>query len=281
MCIYVDILIITNIYINFFILKAVSKITHNHISGLKCTFAAALGSLFSLIILLPSLNSLLLLLVRIFSAAVMVLAAFHGKSISELYKIGLVFFSVCLLFAGVEYAVAGFIGENNSLWHNSVLYVNISLLTLIISTIAAYVILCIFRRFLDGNKDFDGDFTLIIVNGDKKISVKAVCDSCNNLIDFFSGRPVVICSKSLIEPLFEEKVLEYVVASAENKALKGWRNIPFSTINSGGVMPSFKPAAVYIKNNESGDVKEIDAYIGVAAQELEYAVFNPKILLKG
>lgn len=286
MYIYIDILIITNIYANFFLLKATAKMTHSAIKNGRCVIGSVIGSLFSLIILLPELNTFLLLLIRIISAAVMVYVTFHGKELSELYKIGLVFFFVCFLFAGIEYAVSSADIGSNTLWHNSVLYINISLLTLVISTVVSYAVLCILRRFLDRSSDFDGDYTLIIMNGTKQISIKAACDTCNNLTDSFSGKPIIICSKSSVDPLFEEKILECAMscgygkdgAQTEYGSIKGWRVIPFATINSSGLLPSFLPTGLYIKNNENGKIKYLDAYIGIVERELDCAVFNPKIL---
>ena len=171
MYIYADILIITNIYLNFFLLKATAKLTHNALRNGKCVMAAIVGSLFSLVILLPELNAFMLLLVRIISAALMVMVAFSGRGSSELYRIGLIFFFISFLFAGTEYAFSLLDNGSRTVFHNSMLYVNISLLTLVVSTITAYTALTLFRRFMDRSNQFDGDFSVIIINGDKQIKL--------------------------------------------------------------------------------------------------------------
>ncbi|MBQ8435256.1 MAG: sigma-E processing peptidase SpoIIGA [Oscillospiraceae bacterium] len=281
MYIYVDILIITNIYANYFLLKATSKLTHSPLSNKRCIISSITGSLFSLIILLPALNTLSLLILRITAAILMVFIAFKEKNTADLYKTGLIFFFVCCLFAGTEYAFSLLDMGKNLLWHNSVLYVNISLLTLAVSTITAYCILCLLRRFLDSGNTFDGNYTLIIIHGNKQATIKAACDSGNNLTDSFSGKPVIVCGKSSIAPLFEEKALQYSVTGTdlfEMPTKKGWRVIPFSTVNSSGLMPSFLPTGIYLKNNETGKIKYIEAYIGIAEKDIEYAVFSPKLL---
>ena len=284
MYIYIDILIITNIYANFFMLKATSRLTHSPIKNGRCILSAAAGSLFSLIILLPELNPLALLAFRIFSAALMVYLAFRGKTSAELYRTGLIFFFVCFLFAGTGYAFSLIDKGSNVMWHNSVLYVNISLLTLVVSTAAAYGALWLLRYFLDRDNSYDGDYSLIIIKGKHQITVKAICDSGNNLIDSFSGKHVIVCSKESIAPLFEEPVLEYAMSCtvpmdrSGAEAMKGWRIIPYSTVGNNGLMPSFLPTGVYLKNNETGRLKYIEAYIGVSDNQLNHAVFNPKIL---
>lgn len=276
MYIYADILIITNIYSNFFLLKAVSKLTHNTVKNGKCVLSAVVGSFFSLVILLPELNTVALLMIRILSAAAMVIVAFSGRTLRELYKIGLIFFFISFLFAGTEYAFSILDSTNNIVFHNSVLYVNISILTLVISTAAAYAALSFFRRIIDKSNEFDNDYSVIIINGEKQITLKAVCDSCNNLVDSFTGKPVIICSKRSVENLFKEK--ELVSAATSGKISSGkWRLIPFSTIDSSGLIPSFRPTGIYIKNNENGKIKYTDGYIGIVDRELEFAILNPKI----
>lgn len=277
MYIYADILIITNIYSNYFLLKAASKLTHNAIRNGRCIFASIIGSLFSLVILLPELNTFSLLLVRIASAALMVILSFSGKTFSELYRIGLIFFFISFLFAGTEYAFSLLDKNDKMFFHNSVLYINISLLTLVISTVSAYAALSLFRRYLDKSNGFDGDYSVIIIKGNKQLCLKAVCDSCNNLTDSFTGKPVIICGKKSVEPIFDKD--ELIDAMNESGNINpGWRFIPFSTINSNGLIPSFRPTGIYIKNNESGKIKYIEAYIGIVEREVDHAIFNPKLL---
>ena len=98
MYIYIDILLITNIYTNFFLLKTTAKLVHTPLRNSKCIIAALAGSLSSLIIFLPQLNSALLLFIRILSAAVMIIIGFSGKSLRETYHIGLIFFFVSFIF---------------------------------------------------------------------------------------------------------------------------------------------------------------------------------------
>lgn len=274
MYIYIDILIITNIYANFFLLKTTARLIHTPLRNGKCILGAMAGSIFSLIILLPPINSVLLLLIRILSAAFMIIVTFGGgKSSRELLRTGTVFFFVCFIFAGIEYGLAVLSGGKNMLWHNSTLYVNISLLTLVISTIVSYAAICFFRYYMDGRNSADVLYDLIITKDGRTVSVKAVGDTCNNLTDAFTGKSVIVCGRSSVSELIDENNLN------DNLPLgKGWRLIPFSTIDSEGMLPIFKPSGVFVKNTENGSVKSVDVYIGVVNREMEHAVFNPKIL---
>lgn len=279
MYIYVDILIITNIYADFFLLKTTARLTHTPLRNGKCILGALVGSLFSLIILLPPLGSFALLLIRILSAALMITVSFGGgKSMGELLKIGVMFFFVCFIFAGAEYGISVLAGGKNMIWHNSTLYVNISLLTLVISTIAAYAAISFFRYYIDSKNSADIRYDIIIAKGGRIVSVKAVGDTCNNLSDAFTGKPVIVCGKDSISRLFGEGEVEKVLSAEKTEHVNGWRLIPFSTIHSGGMLPVFKPSDAAVKNTENGSVKSVDVYVGIVDRKMDYAVFNPKIL---
>ncbi|MCM1330859.1 MAG: sigma-E processing peptidase SpoIIGA [Ruminococcus sp.] len=278
MYIYVDALIITSIYANFFLLKTTARLTHSPLRNGRCVAAAMAGSIFSLVILLPRLGNILLLLIRLLSAALMIIAAFGNKPMREILRTGLIFLFVSFIFAGIEYGFSVLTGGQNVIWHNSVLYVNISLLTLVISTIISYAAISAFRYYIDGKNSLDAKYAVTVTREGKSVSFAAVGDTCNNLTDVFTGKPVIVCGREDISKLFRTAELDKVLSENNSRHIEGWRLIPFSTISSGGMLPIFAPECVILKNEETGKRKSVSAYIGVVDRDMEHAVFNPKIL---
>ncbi len=284
MYIYIDVLIITNIYAVFFIVKACSKFTHTPIKNIRAIISAIFGSLFSLLILMDELNVFAILLIRIISACLVVFFAFGRSKFLQYYRLVLIYFFVSFILAGSQYVISTlFTGK--TLWHNSVLYVNISLITLVFSTILTYFTISILRWFFDSSNELDNSFTITILHNNCTAKINAVSDSCNNLTDSFSGKPVIVCPKTEILSLFPNENLDNILcsfacnSSFENtNSIIGWRLIPYSTINSNGILPSFLPSNVFIKNNCSGKITHTNAYIGVLDGDIYNAIFNPKIL---
>jgi len=270
--------LITNIYTNFFLLKTTAKLVHTPLRNSKCIIAALAGSLSSLIIFLPQLNSALLLFIRILSAAVMIIIGFSGKSLRETYHIGLIFFFVSFIFAGIEYGLTILSDSRNMLWHNSTLYINISMITLVISTIISYIAISFFRYYLDSHNADDYKYTIIITYNEKSITLNAVSDTCNNLTDVFSGKPVIVCGKNSLSKIFENGETDLVLSKKTPEFIEGWRFIPFSTIHSDGILPIFKPTKTIIKCSEKNIQKSADVYIGIVNKHMDTAIFNPKIL---
>ncbi len=280
MYIYVDVLIIVNVYVNYFLLKSTAKLTHTHLNTVRCILSSIMGSLFSFLIFLPHLPLILLTLIRLLSAILIVFVAFNEKKLRMLFKMSLIFLLISVAFAGVEYAFSLLSNKNSVLFFNSVLYVNISLLTLVISTIISYLIISLFRYYIDHSNETDRDFSIIISLHNKQAIIKAKCDSCNNLVDAFSGRPVIICSKTGVDKIFNQDYLNDIFSdNFDNYNNKdGWRIIPYSTIDSTGLIRCFKPDSVLIKDCISNKIKNVEVYIGISEKDIEYAIFNPKIL---
>jgi stage II sporulation protein GA (sporulation sigma-E factor processing peptidase) len=282
MVVYVDVLIIVSFYINYFLLRAAAAVIHKPIKRGRLIAGALVGSLSSLIIFLPEMGGAALLIIRVVAALLMVAISFDTGGFRELYRTSLLFFFVSFVFAGIEYAVAMAMGSENALWHNSIFYVNISLLTLVISTSISYAILWLLRRHFDSTNNADAHYTVTIESGGKIINVKAIGDTGNNLTDCFTGKPVIICSKDTLSQIVDDKTLQRMLdCDYIHDAVippKGWKLIPFSTINSNGLIPAFAPAKLYIKSEEDKRIHLIDAYVGVSEAIMEYAIFNPKLL---
>ena len=164
------------------------------------------------------------------------------------------------------------------LWHNSTLYVNISILTLVISTIVSYAAISIFRYYIDDKNSSDYKFTIIITHNGKTMSVSAIGDTGNNLTDVFTGKPVIVCGKNNLSALLNQDEIDFVLGNNKLNYIDGWRLIPFSTIHSDGTLPIFRPTGTIIKCPEKNILKSADVYIGIVNKDMDDAVFNPKIL---
>jgi len=81
--IYVDVLIILNIYINFLLIKTTSKITRSPLKFIRCILASFYGSLFSILILFPHLNCIINLFISLACADNYSLAAALSSLVAE------------------------------------------------------------------------------------------------------------------------------------------------------------------------------------------------------
>ncbi|MBQ8297010.1 MAG: sigma-E processing peptidase SpoIIGA [Ruminococcus sp.] len=271
--IYIDVLIVLNIYVNFFLIRTSSKITHTPVKFSRCIIASSYGSIYSLLILVPYMNSLVNFAVKLAAAVTIVMIAFGIRSAARLAINSIVFLAVNFVFAGVIYAVYVWLKPDFMHFNNSYFYIDFSLVILVCTTALLYVAVCIFRYFFDRIPENSGCYKVIIRYKDKIISLSGLADTGNSLVDFFSGKPVIICGKDRISDVIDCRAYD----SENSRIPKGFRLIPCSTVSDSGVIPVFKPDEVIIFDLKNGMKKSVEALIGFGSGSTE-AIFNPKLL---
>lgn len=273
-CIYVDILIILNWYINYFILLGTAKVTHIKFNRRRLILSALIGATTSLIIFLPTMNYLLSVAIKFIISNVLILIAFKWKSIASNLKMSLYFSTISFLFAGGMMALKVALNCGNISSNNGIVYADFSIKFLVTSTAICYGILCLMRYLIDRNTDSSGTWYLTIQYGGKTLRLNGLADTGNLLMDTFSGKPIIVCSKATLSNLLDIPAIDKTYGCN----LKGFRLIPFSTIGKGGMIVSFKPDNVTVSNLANGFNKSVDVLIGISG-ECEKAIFNPKILV--
>ena len=131
--IYLDVLLLQSLYVNYFLLRAAARVTHTPLRFARCLLVSAGSSLFSLLIFLPALPLLLQLLLKLTAAAATVSLAFgiqHGRWLGQFGC----FFGCSFLLAGLLLAVCSTANQGFATWSNSCFYLDFSLFQLILFT---------------------------------------------------------------------------------------------------------------------------------------------------
>ena len=265
--IYVDVLLVLNIYVNFFLLRITAAITRSGMGRRRCAAASVYGSLYSLMILLPSLGTLLSLAIKLAAAVSIVAIAFGFQGRKRLAVNTLAFFTANFILAGTVYGVSSLLRPQFIHFNNASFYIDFSLLILIITTALLYFAVRLVRIIWDRSPD--GTFSVVIRCGHKVLKLEGLADTGNGLVDYFTGSPVIICP--------EESFTELTGVRFDITALpKGFRLLPCSAVSGRGLLPVCRCDEVMIYCAESGERKAVEAVIGFG--ECGKAVFNPKLL---
>ncbi len=270
--IYVDVLIVLNIYVNFMLILASSRITGSRVSNIRGIVASVYGSFYSLMILLPELNIFLNMIIKIFAGVTIIIIAFGFVNLKRLVVNTICFFTVNFIFGGVMFAVYIWLKPSFMHFNNTYFYVDFSLLLLIFVTAFLYTALSVFRYFADRTSFLSDDYMISIKYHGKNTLLKGLADTGNSLVDFFTGKPVIICSREEISGL-----VKIPDSPEECLKIKGFRIIPYSVISGDGMIPVFTPDEVLIFNESTGFRKKADVLIGICDAESK-AIFNPRLL---
>ncbi len=274
-CIYLDVLIVLNVYVNYFLLKGTSKLTHTPISTMRCAVSSFLGSFFSLTIFLPDMGIIISLALKLAAAAVITAIAFGIRDLRHTAKLIIYFYLVNFIFGGFVMLMYEIFKPSFIAFNNSWFYVDFSLLSLVVFTALAYVVVSACRYFLDRGCDISHSYKVVIKYGGAAVSLEAVPDTGNSLVDVFSGKPVIVCGR---EKLCEIKPEVQLNAEPETLLENGFRLVPYKTIGNTGLIPVFTPDEVIICDGETKKEKKVDALIGINSRETP-AIFNPELFV--
>ncbi len=266
--IYIDVLLVLNLYVNWLLLRGTAKLTHTRLSSIRSIFAASAGSLTSLTIMLPATHPVITLLIKLLTAVIPVMAAFGIRSQKVFWRCLGVFLSLSFVFAGLCLGLCTITGTNLLIWSGSSIYLHFSLTALILCTSAAYFLLKIFSYARAKHFRCDESYQIFVRVGAHVASAEAIADTGNGLCDLFSGLPVIIMGKDSLASIPE-------IASPEN--LPKYRLIPYGTIAGDGLMPIFCPDEVIIKSKSTGQKRKAHVYVGISEDTIS-AIFNPGLL---
>lgn len=285
MVIYLDVLILINLYVTYFQILAVSVFTHRKTVWYRKLSAAGIGAVASLSIFIPQEMVLTLTLLKIFLCALIAFVAF-GYTGFRAYAVSVLFLMlVSFVFSGLMLCVWLFAAPMKMLFINGTVYFGVDTMTIILSTCAAYGVVRIIRYILDKNGKTDGKYTVIIKNNGRECRLSALADSGNGIIDCFSGLPVIVCRRDMCAdvspPAIDMIENNSDISDIGTQMIKGVRIMPFSTVGKGGLICMFKAESVVINDETNEEKYPVNALIGIVIggrQEYE-AIFNPKILV--
>lgn len=270
MVVYVDVLIVLNLYINYFLIRATVMIMRRTCSQKRCVLSAFIGALGSLVILLPELPFFAVVLIKIALGALIVFVAFGRQKPSDFAVCALFFLVVNFTFAGIMLALWKFAAPFGMVWSNGTAYFNIPISAIASFTAAAYCAVRLVRFLADKRLHCDKICAVKISSDACEVSLRGLCDTGNQLCDLFSGKPIIVCCFDKIAPIVPNDILDYF----NGRFSETLRIIPCRTIGAETLVPIFK-ARITI------DGKSADGFVGVTKKTLGVdidCVFNPKII---
>ncbi len=222
--VYVDVLVGLNWFVNYFILLGVSKIGKTPLKFWRNLLSGFVLSLGSLAIFLPPMSFLLEGVFRLFFAAVGVLTAFGFGSLRLFLKNLGMFFAATFAYGGIMLGLWYVFRPENMVIHNSVSYISLSPIMLIVFTLISYGVLRLLRKYFGKESGIPSFVTLHIRENNKTVTLQAKVDTGFVLEDIYSHHPMILISPKISKKLWDQP-------------LQTFRLLPYETVSGEGMLP--------------------------------------------
>ncbi len=239
--IYIDVLLVVNLIIDYFLIKATEFFTGSNTSKVRVLLGSCFAASTSLLILLPNLGTFSIL-IKIAMAVLISLITFGFKGVRAFLKNTVYYFIVSFLFAGLILIINISFSPNSLATNNLTFYFDISPIFLILSVLVFYMLLSLLELFF--KKPYEKpdlvEVELSILNN--KQHFKAFVDTGNKLQDPCLGKPVMIAKKELAEKLMPKHLAVDVINSNIDAFEQRSQNdinvriIPYSALGKSGVL---------------------------------------------
>lgn len=297
--VYVDVLLIVNFVMDFFIIWAAGKLANVRFTIPRMLLAAVLGAVYSLVVFFPEISYFNTLMAKVAFSFVMILAAFAPLTIRSFFRSLVYFYLVSFAMGG---AIIGITYLTEELpWSVQVLngaasyfgnfhpgWLLIGMGVAVISGLGGIIFLR--RSWLQEQLLSE----LIISFDDKQILVSALLDTGNQLIDPLTNKPVIVVEYESLKGILPEGISSSI-AGKDDISLTGlsenispeWaarlKLIPYNSVGrSHGMMLGVKPDMVEIINRER-KIKTNNVVIGILNRTLNkdgrfHALLPPAVL---
>ena len=209
MTIYLDVIFLENIVINYIMLYVTGIISKAQIKQKRLFWGALIGAIYSIIYYLFRLKIYSSFIIKIVLSIVIIYVAFNSTNLKELLKKVLLFYLSSFVFGGAAIAIIYMVNSQNITIQNGVLVGSYTLRTVLIGIVVAYfTIILAFKIIKISKKDLICEIVVTLNN--KEIKTKALIDTGNLLKEPITNLPVIVMEHTLLYDILPKEILNNV-----------------------------------------------------------------------
>ncbi len=268
--IYADVLVVLNLLIDGLLLRLCGLLAKTKPQTKWRLFLGALiGGLSSLLLLLPPLPEFSLFALRLLMATLMVWVAYGFVTWRRFLALCGWLLGTGLLFGGGVFALWYFWAPKGLVIHNQQIYFQVSLLQLLGVVCACYGLIWLICQMRAGATSPALGHQIIVCLGEKSITIPALLDTGNRLIDPFTGLPVLVCRPEALRPLLQEELYTLCMEKSPAEVLAcgitkpPMHCMPYHTASGHGLMLVFLPDAIFISDGKKNRPAP-DSVVGIS-----------------
>ena len=268
MTIYIDVVLIENLIMNYIILFATGLILKIKIKHVRLFISGMLGAIYSIVAYTGVLQIYSNFILKIILSIIIVYIAYYPQSVKKLCKELLFFYLTSFVFGGAAFALIYIVKPQEILMKNGLFLGTYPLKTVILAAIISFIIVITAFKVIK-NKITKKDAICKIEIGleGKKIETKALIDTGNMLKEPITNTQVMVIEHTLLYDILPKEILnnlegiiggdfEKIPKEIKNKYVSKLKLIPFSSLGKqNGLLIGIKADYLKIIKEEEKEIK--------------------------
>lgn len=242
MVVYIDVLFCLNAIGTLFQLLAAGSLCRRPMRTWRTVLSSVLGGGGAVLVFFLPPAVPLQIAAQLCGACLLCLLCFGRCPPRTWFKLVGVFLLVGAAYAGCAAAVWYLLEPAALVMQNGVIYFELSPFVLIGATAGCYLLLSLISR-LCRRQPQQTPRLLELTRGARTVSVRALLDTGNTLVEPISGDGVIVVSAQAVSPLFGAEELSFFLDPIKNAGLAppGVRLIPAGTVSGAALLAAFRP----------------------------------------
>lgn len=280
MTVYLDVIFIENILMNFIILFATGIALKVNMKQWRLITSSTIGAIYAIITYLSLIQIVTHFFMKILLSIAMIYLGFSPKNVKVMFKQLLMFYLISFIFGGCAFALLYFVKPQDVLMKNGVFVGQYPIKIALLSGIVGFIIIQIAFKFIKNKISKKNMFCLLkIFMKEKVLELKALIDSGNLLQDPITHIPVVVVEKDRLYKIFPSEILDNIENiklggdsqydnQMINEFLSRFRVVPFSSIGKqNGLLLGIKVDKICVINSDEEEI-ETNAIIAIYEKSL-------------
>ncbi len=279
MTIYIDIIIVENLIMNYIILYATGLISKSKKSYIRMFLASLIGAIYATLEYVLKVNIYSNIILKTILSIIIVYVAFYPQDVKKMCKQLLLFYVTTFTFGGIATYLIYVLKPQNIIIKNG-MYVGTYVLKVIFIGAIVGTIILVTAFKMAKNKLTKKDMICkvkIKLNG-KEETVEAMVDTGNMLKEPITGTPVVVVERTSLYELLPKEILnntesilggdfEKIPEEIKNEYVPKLKLIPFASLGKqNGMLVGIKPEKIEVINEQAEEEK--NAIIGIYNKSL-------------
>lgn len=262
MTIYLDLILLENIIMNYIIILATGMVCRVDVKHIRVLLSSILGAIYAIIIYLIDLKIYTNQITKIIVSISMAYIAFNAINVKILLKQLIIFYLTSFCFGGAAYYLLYVVNPNLIKSINGVFVGTYPIKIAILGGILGFFIINIsFKMIKNKLTKKDMLFDVDIYYKEEKASIKVILDTGNLLTDPITNIPVLIVESNKLTKIIPQNISKIIFGSELQKInddiKKRCSIIPFSSIGkNNGMIIGFRPDYIKIHTQEGEEIRK-------------------------